>query len=255
MTTLLSKHLGCLRCVRCQGELQLLEPALRCTQCNATFPIQDGVPFLVDPREQPMKGVSANMEALFHFPSLYWLKINLLLRLNKTNDLDLRDFLRQKSVLDIGCGPFIYGYDASLPASIIGVDLSPQFVLAMSKHDPNNLYIVGNANSTPFADKSFDVSFLRYVIHHIPGDTGLLLAEAARVTRGYLIIFDHVRSDVPWQQTIQTAYWRTFDSGHHYNAMSEWNELLKPYRVAAFHRTGRMFGNICQIVLDLRGSG
>ena len=48
------------------------------------------------------------------------------------------------------------------------------------------------------------------------------------------------------------AYWKVFDSGCHYNSLSEWDRLLSPYRVVAFQRTGKMFGNVCQIVLDLQ---
>ena len=33
------------------------------------------------------------------------------------------------------------------------------------------------------------------------------------------------------------------------------NQGPSVYRVAAFQRTGHMFGNICQIILDLRGRG
>ena len=247
----LLKHLDAMRCVRCSGTVRTTPSALQCTNCGRVFPIRNGVPFLVDDGEH--QALAGHMEKLFRFPAFYRLKINLLLRLNKTDDLPLMDYLRRKNVLDVGCGPFIYGYDATQPSSIVGLDLSPHFVRAMSKHDTKNLYLLANARKIPFANKSFDVSFLRYVIHHIPGDTSELLAEVVRVSRDYLIIFDHVRSDVPWQQSIQMTYWKSFDSGHHYNTRGEWDELLRPYRVVAFHRTGRMFGNICQIILDLRG--
>lgn len=252
-STKLLDHLDSLRCICCAGRLELAEAVLRCPGCGQRYPISCGVPVLLDSHDNAGQELAGHMEALFRFPSLYWLKINLLLKLNKTNDLQLRDYLRQKVVLDVGCGPFIYGYDAMLPSSIVGLDLSWQFVRAMGLRDPKNLYLVANAKKIPFAGKSFDVSFLRYVLHHIPGDSGELLTEVARVTRQYLVIFDHVRSDVPWQRAIQTTYWQSFDSGHHYNTMGEWDELLRPYKVAAFHRTGRMFGNICQIILDLRG--
>jgi SAM-dependent methyltransferase len=241
-----------MRCVRCGGRLELADAALRCS-CGEQYPIVGDVPVLLDVRDRARQDSAGHMEALFRFPSFYWLKMQLLLLLNKTDDLTLTDYLRHKHVLDVGCGPFIYGYDATLPSSIVGLDLSPQFVRAISRHDPSNFYLVGNARAIPFADKSFDVSFLRYVIHHIPGDTATLLSEVARVTREYLIIFDHVRSDVPWQRAVQLTYWTSFDSGHHYNSMREWDGLLRPYRVAAFRRTGRMFGNVCQAILDLRG--
>ena len=251
----LQRHLDQRHGVGCGGRLQLVWDALRCAECGEGFPIQDGAPFLIDSADRAGQKLSGHMEALFRFPAFYQVKIRLLLMLNKTNDVSLTDLLRGKSVLDVGCGPFIYGYDSTLPSSLVGIDLSPQFVHAMSRRDQRNLFMVANARKIPFASKSFDVSFLRYVIHHIPGDTATLLTEVARVTREHLVIFDHVRSDVPWKEAIQSTYWKTFDSGHHYNTRREWDELLRPYRVAAFQRTGRMFGNVCQIILDLQGHG
>jgi SAM-dependent methyltransferase len=250
----IARHLSSMHCVGCGGALAATSGALSCRKCGQKFPIKGDVPYLLDAGDRAGQEAAGHMEALFRFPSFYWLKIRLLLWLNKTDDLSLRKYLERQSVLDVGCGPFIYGYDAKLPKSIVGLDLSPQFVRAMSRHDLNNLYLVASARKIPFIDQAFNVSFLRYVIHHIPGDTGELLAEVARVTSGYLIIFDHVKSDVPWQRAIQTTYWKAFDSGHHYNTMAEWDALLRPYKVVAFRRTGRMFGNICQIILDLRRS-
>jgi SAM-dependent methyltransferase len=251
----LQRYLNQMQCVGCGGTLQIVEGTLSCIQCGENFAVSNGAPFLIDSADRAGQKLSGHMEALFRFPAFYRIKIQLLLRLNRTNDVSLTELLRGKSILDVGCGPFIYGYDATLPAGLVGIDLSPQFVHAMSRHDPKNLFMVANARKIPFVSKSFDVSFLRYVIHHIPGDTATLLTEVARVTRDYLVIFDHVRSDVSWKEAIQTTYWKMFDSGHHYNTRREWDELLRPYRVAAFQRTGRMFGNICQIILDLRGHG
>ncbi len=245
------KHLETLRCVRCSEALELTDNSLRCGGCGQRFPIADGIPLLLDTLDGTTQETAGHMEALFRFPSFYRFKHGLLKRLNKTDDLVMSDFLQQKKIVDVGCGPFSYGFDVTLPHSIVGLDLSPQFVRAMSQQDPENLYLVASAKKIPFADKAFDTAFLRFVIHHIPGDTAELLREVARVTRGHLIIFDHVRSDVPWQAKVQTTYWKTFDSGHHYNSMSEWDGLLKPYRVVEFRRTGKMFGNVCQIVLDL----
>lgn len=237
--------------MRCGGVLELTNDSLQCAGCGQQFPIASGIPLLIEELDIATQEAAGHMEALFRFPSFYRFKHGLLKRLNKTPDLAMSEFLRQKKVVDVGCGPFSYGYDVTLPLNIVGLDLSPPFVRAMSQQDPENLYLVASAKKIPFANKSFDTALLRFVIHHIPGDTAELLREVARVTRGHLIIFDHVRSEVPWQAKVQTTYWKTFDSGHQYHTMREWDVLLTPYRIVEFRRTGKMFGNVCQIVLDL----
>jgi SAM-dependent methyltransferase len=247
----IGKHLEALRCVHCGGGLQSAPPALRCAACAREFPVRGGIPFLLEDEGRAAQQAAGHAESLFRFPSFYRMKHDLLERLNKTEPVELTAHLGGKHVLDVGCGPFSYGYDLSLPASIAGFDLSPEFVRASAAQYPESFYFVASARKIPFADKSFDTALLRFVLHHIPGDLASLLREVARVTRERIVIFDHVRSDVPWQRSIQTTYWKLFDSGHHYNTVAEWDALLAPYRVLEARRSGQMFGNVCHIVLDV----
>ncbi len=212
------------------------------------------MPVLLEEAAREKQGTAGHAESLFRLPSFYRFKHELLKHLNPTDTIELTDHLRGQSVLDVGCGPFAYGFDTALPSSIVGLDMSEEFVRAMTGQDPGNLYVVASAKKIPFADGSFDTALLRFVMHHIPGDMAELLAEVARVTRRRLVIFDHVRSDVPWQRSVQTTYWNLFDSGHHYNTVGEWEQLLRPYRVLESRRSGRMFGNVCHIVLDLEAA-
>lgn len=247
----LQTQLKSLACIYCRSSLTIVGKTLRCTHCHYQFPIINGLPMMLDLNDfGSVQTTKLGAEALFTKPLLYKAKINLLLRLNKTDDISVDNILLGKAVLDIGCGPFTYGYDTKLPASITGIDLSPQFVQSMSAADPSNFYIVASAAKIPYVDKSFDVSLLRYILHHIPGSTEGILKEVARVTRGPILIFDHVLSESSLQRKIQARYWALFDGGHHYYSMKEWDRLLSPYKVTTFRRTGRMFGNICQIIMQ-----
>jgi SAM-dependent methyltransferase len=253
----LLRHLETLRCVQCGGRLELAaSPGLGCTGCGRLFPVEGGIPLLVEDAGRVSQAAAGHAESLFRFPSFYRFKHDLLQHLNPTDTIELAGHLRGQSVIDVGCGPFSYGYDLTLPSSIVGLDLSPEFARASAQQYPQNLYVVASAKKIPFADDTFDTALLRFVMHHIPGDMAELLREVARVTRKRLIIFDHVRSDVPWKRSVQTTYWSLFDSGHHYNTVGEWEELLRPYGVLEARRSGRMFGNVCHLVLDLeRSSG
>ena len=247
----LRRHLKLLECINCRAGLTLDETSLRCTHCQTLFPVVNGAPTMLSLQDlRSLQTTKFGAAGLFSKPLLYRAKINLLLRLNKTDDISVEKLLRGKSVLDVGCGPFTYGYDTKLPSSIAGIDLSPQFVQSMGARDPNNFYMVASAAKIPYADKSFDVSMLRYILHHIPDYTENILREVARVTRGKILIIDHIRSEFFFQRMIQTAYWTVFDGGYHYFSIREWDRLLAPFTVTTFRRTGKMFGNICQIILQ-----
>ena len=162
----------------------------------------------------------------------------------------MEHLLRGESVLDVGCGPFTYGYNTKLSSNITVIDLPPQFVQSMSEHDPRNFYIVASAGKIPYADNSFDISLLQLILHHTPDISEAILREVSRVTRTQILIIDHVRSEFFLQRKIQTAYWTVFDGGCQYYSVHKWDRLLAPYTVTTFRRTGKMFGNICQIILQ-----
>jgi SAM-dependent methyltransferase len=92
------------------------------------------------------------------------------------------------SLLDIGCGD---GKLASLLSHIRpvlrieGVDVVPREETSF----PVRLY---DGVSLPFADSSFDAVMLIDVLHHTR-DPLQLLQEALRVSRGSLIVKDHIR--------------------------------------------------------------
>ena len=249
--TNLSSQLELLECISCRASLTLYETSLRCTRCQTQFPVVNGAPIMLSQDDMSsLADTKFGAAGLFSRPLLYRIKVNILLKLNKTDDISVEHLLRGKSVLDVGCGPFTYGYNAKLPSHITGIDLSPQFVQSMSEHDPNNFYMVASAGKIPYADNSFDVSLLRFILHHIPGNSEAILREVSRVTRNQIVIIDHVRSEFILQRKIQTAYWAVFDGGYQYYSVQEWDRLLAPYTVTTFRRTGKMFGNICQIILE-----
>ena len=98
---------------------------------------------------------------------------------------------RANGVLDVGAGNGALGSGLQRfapEAKVTGVDVvarvHPASLVPISVYDGKQL---------PFADRSFDVSILVNVLHHVPEEARLgLLAEALRVTRRALLVKDHL---------------------------------------------------------------
>ena len=190
---------------------------------------------------------------VFAFPRLYKFKVRFINSLNRTKDIGVDALIEGKEVLDLGCGPFVYVYDPERPALKVGLDRSYPFVAYAAHTDPTGFHLVADAVRIPFADHSFDVVLLSYLLHHLPPDTvPAVLREASRVARAYLVITDHLQSPRGLPRTVKSLWWRT-DGGYHYNTAEEWRELLAGFRVIRELHTGVLFRNIYKVVCRVRG--
>ncbi|MEV5744897.1 class I SAM-dependent methyltransferase [Microbispora rosea] len=99
-------------------------------------------------------------------------------------------------ILDVGCGT---GYLTRILAPVVtpgghvtGVDLSPPMIEYARRRAPGNCtYVVGEGQSLPFPDDSFDAVVSSLAVHHIPRDARpRALREMFRVLRpgGRLVI-------------------------------------------------------------------
>lgn len=102
-------------------------------------------------------------------------------------------FSSRKRVLDIGCGG---GDQAALLAecgipSVHAIDASPYMVAHARQRYPQIPFVVANAESTGYADESFDAICLSFVFHEIPPKFAeQALAEIHRILKpgGEIII-------------------------------------------------------------------
>lgn len=235
----LQRVLSKLRCRTCRAPVEAQGGSWRCTAGHA---FSSGV------ADAPSSSARRPLgERIFNHARVYRAKMALLGLLNPLPKDALDPWTAEREVLDLGCGPFQYLYDPDAPALRVGVDRSAEAMRIADRLYPRSIHVVASVDEPlPFADKSFDVALLLFVLHHLPPPVVPgLLAEAARVARGQILVFDHVRSDVPWQRALQQRYWDTFDGGDLYRSPGEWDELWRGWRVAEQRRLGRMFGNVC----------
>lgn len=87
-------------------------------------------------------------------------------------------------VLDLGCGTGFVGALATseLGCSVVGCDVLPMNVAL-------DQFYLFDGERVPFVARTFDVTLLAYVLHHVSDPLGLL-REAARVTRRCVVVVE-----------------------------------------------------------------
>jgi SAM-dependent methyltransferase len=106
------------------------------------------------------------------------------------------------SVLDVGCGDGTIG---SLIAGLRG-DVNVQGVEVMARPACKIPCGVFDGTTLPFADDSFDVCMLVDVLHHT-GDIRVLLRDASRVSRSFILIKDHLNENLLDNWTLRFMDW------------------------------------------------
>jgi SAM-dependent methyltransferase len=238
----LARFLPKLRCPTCGGALACGPDALRCAASHRwALPIPEQA-------HAPTPSTGARLgERIFDHPHLYRAKVALLNTLNPMPLAEVDRWTAGREVIDLGSGSFQALYAPRQAALRVGLDHSHNAAATADRLYPESLHLVaGLEQPLPFADKSFDVALLLFVLHHLPPALApRVLAEARRVAREQVLVFDHTRSDVAWQRRVQLAYWATFDGGDIYRSQAEWDTLLAHEQVLEARRFGRMFRNVC----------
>ena len=128
-------------------------------------------------------------------------------------------------VLEVGCGTGRNLPHYERPGRVVALELDPGLLSRARRRSPETSFVVGDAESLPFAEDAFDtvVSALVFCSVRRP-ERGL--AEIRRVLRtdGALRMMEHVRSDIPMvarlQDLLQPA-WTCVSGGCHPNRDTE----------------------------------
>jgi len=141
------------------------------------------------------------------------------------------------SVLDIGCGD---GTIASLIAQH-RPDISIQGVEFLARPGCKIACQPFDGVSLPFPDRSFDVCQFVDVLHHT-NDVRVLLREAARVTRTFVLLKDHLNDSFLAGATLRLMDWvgnrpHGVPLPYNYQSRRQWEEHFAACGLAEAHWT------------------
>ncbi len=152
-------------------------------------------------------------------------------------DIDLRN----KKVLDIGCG---YGWFEIYAKSkniqiIIGTELSKPDLLTAKRyiHDNSIKFVIADATHLPFKDSTFDTVVSWEVLEHIPkASEKVMFSEIARILKENGICYLSTPYKSFFNTLFDPAYWLT---GHrHYEMKDIYSFINNKFSVINFSLVG-----------------
>ena len=144
------------------------------------------------------------------------------------------------AVLDIGCGDGTIG---SLIAKL-RPDVSIQGVESLVRPECKIECRAFDGSSLPFPDDSFDVCLFVDVLHHTQ-DPAILLHEAVRVSRSFVLLKDHLDENIFDHLTLRFMDWvgnRPHDVvlTYNYQSRADWEEYFSKCGLAETNWTTRV---------------
>jgi ubiquinone/menaquinone biosynthesis C-methylase UbiE len=156
-------------------------------------------------------------------------KVTLNNRIKVLSD-ELSKIIDSGNILDVGCGSgeiSVQIMDKNKLVSIKGIDIlvRPNNLIPVEKYD---------GKSFPASDNTFDFVIFIDVLHHTP-DPYLLLKEAKRVSRKYIIIKDHNCNNLFHKRVLSFTDWF---GNVQYGVHLELNFLSKNKWMEMFNKLG-----------------
>lgn len=241
-------------CTNCSNKLKIFKDFLLCNKCKNQYPINAaGIPIF----EQ----ISFNNEKIesksrtFNNSKLYDLNVSIKYWITKDKKvIEDVNFFNNKSLLNVGCGPNPthpnLEYNIDQLKNIHCCDTSENYVIAAKTLNiKNSTFSVCSIEKLPFEDDSFDIVFAGFVFHHTTIDFKKMLNELKRVSKKYVIVFDHVASKNIIAKFVQNFQWKNFDKGFQYKDKNEWNEILNKEKIYNKCTTGIIFKHVFKFCL------
>ncbi len=149
---------------------------------------------------------------------------------------------KRVSILDIGCGTGIL-YEVlkeeEMDFTYVGIDLSESMIEVGRKRYPGIDLRVMDSEKLEFPDKTFDVVFMRSVLHHLPHPVEAL-KEMERVSKEIIIVSEPLRNIITefprWLSKKITSH---FDEDHTHFTTKQLKDFfkqagMKDYKITHF---------------------
>lgn len=142
------------------------------------------------------------------------------------------------SILDIGCGTGILYevlQEEGYTGSYIGTDLSPEMLEVGSKRYNEIDLRVMDCERLDFSDKSFEVVFMRSVLHHSPNPVQAI-REMKRVAKKTILIAEPLRNLLTeFPRYLSKKLTNHFDEDHTHYSTAHLQKILKEGGIEKCH--------------------
>ena len=131
----------------------------------------------------------------------------------------LKKFVVGKKVLDVGCGSGLYvDYLTKQGLNVVGLDFVEELI-SFAKKARAGVFVLGEAQNLPFADKQFDTVLLFDVLEH--EDDKKILMEAKRVAKRRILVIvprivdqELAQSGVVFRHYIDKSHLREYEQNN-----------------------------------------
>lgn len=189
-----------LACPACGGELKADSQGLTCSKCLCSYEVEDGVPLMYASPVRPEAHRSVGrLTRLLHALVADSRVYDLVQRVFGYSRLAarIRDRLGRAEgvVLDVGAGTGAVAALVPKQARYVWLDYSSEMLAGFRSRYPDAPALVADARRIPLSDRSVDVVVTVLMTHHLDDEMlDRFLGEAARVTRGQLLLVDALRT-------------------------------------------------------------
>jgi len=162
-------------CPECSHKISRTEKGFFCSNCNTLYPIFNNIPILlvsIDEYKQRESEYHSNVSSQYR--NLHKMNTFRNIHYHQYSLKPIMELKPDSIVLELGCGT---GYDAAFLISkgltVVATDISTGQVtqareeLSKNKFKENVFLYVADAENIPFADETFDGTYITAALHHL----------------------------------------------------------------------------------------